>query len=65
MLCGKYFLLCILSCLLFFKSTTVHGLIDPITGSFVVGGFFTGYLADKIRYITGCPKISEFKGKVS
>ncbi|XP_022163448.1 torsin-1A-like [Myzus persicae] len=70
MLCGKYFLSCVLCCLFFFKSTTtVHGLIDPITGTFVVGAFVTGYFLNKSNYVLpnifsfsgGCPKTFEIK----
>jgi len=65
MLCGKYFLLCVLSCLLVFKSSTVHGLIDPMTGTFVVGAFITGYFADKIPYFFKCCNELDIQGKVS
>lgn len=68
MLSEKYFLLCFLS-LFFFKSTTVYGLIDPITGTFVVGAFVTGYFLNKpnniFSYFDSCPKTFEIKGKFS
>lgn len=68
MLCEKYFSLCFLS-LFFFKSTTVYGLIDPITGTFVVGAFVTGYFLNKpnniFSYFGSCPKTFEIKGKFS
>jgi len=71
MLFGKYF--CTLSCLFFFNFTTVYGLIDPITGSFVVGAFVTGYFLNKSNYVFpnvipffgGCPKTFDIKGKIS
>lgn len=50
MLCGKYFSLCILSCLLFLKSTTVYGFIDPLTGAFVLGAFVSGYVINKSNF---------------
>lgn len=67
MLCGKY--LCFLS-LFFFKSTTVYGIIDPITGTFVVGVFVTGYFLNKSNYVfpyfgNDCPKTFKIKGKFS
>jgi len=70
MLCGKYFLFLVLSFLIFFKSTTtVYGLIDPITGTFVVGAFVTGYFLNKSNYVSSyfstCPKTFEIKGKFS
>ncbi|XP_060864665.1 torsin-1A-like [Metopolophium dirhodum] len=63
MLCGKYFLFYFLS-LFFFKSTTVYGLIDPITGTFVVGAFVSGYFLNSnyiLPYFGGCPKTFEIK----
>ncbi|XP_025207141.1 torsin-1A [Melanaphis sacchari] len=69
MLCGQYFSLCILSCLFFLNSTTVYGLIDPITGTFVVGAFVTGYFLNKSNYtfpdilpiFGGCPNTFNIK----
>lgn len=69
MLYGKYFSFYILSCLFFFKSTAVYGLVDPITGTFVVGAFVTGYFYNKSNFtmpnifpIFGrCPKTYNIK----
>lgn len=65
MLCGKYLLLCGLSCVFIFKSTTVYGLIDPITGALVAGALITGYFFDKMPNFFGCSNELEIKGKVS
>jgi len=61
MLCIKYWSLLTLSCLISFKSTTVYGLIDPITGTFAVGAFIAGYFVQKSNYqipffSSSCPK---------
>jgi len=69
MLCGKYFLLCVYFLFFFKSTTTVHALIDPITGTFVVGAFVTGYFLNKSNYrfpfYGTCPKTFEIKGKFS
>lgn len=66
MLYVKYKSLFILSCLVFFKSTSVNG-IDPITGSFVVGAFVAGYFMNKsnfYQYFGSCSKTEiDFFGK--
>jgi len=62
MLYDKYFSLCILSCLLFLKSTTVYGFIDPITGAFVVGAFVSGYFINKSNFRPTIPNIVSFYG---
>ncbi|VVC33604.1 Hypothetical protein CINCED_3A022350 [Cinara cedri] len=45
--------------LIFFKSTTVFGIIDPITGAFALGSFALGYFLTKTNYsflnINNCP----------
>lgn len=73
MLYGKYFSFYILSYLFFFQSTAVYGLVDPITGTFVVGAFVTGYFYNKSNFTMSnifpifgrCPKTYNIKGKVN
>lgn len=65
---SKNFSIYILSCFIFLKPITVNGLIDPITGSFVIGAFVTGYFINKSNviypYFASCPKEIDILGKV-
>lgn len=68
MLCSKYWSLLTLSCLISFKSTTVYGLIDPITGTLAVGAFIIGYFVPKSTYripffSSSCPKTFNFNSR--
>lgn len=68
MLCSKYLSLLTLSCLVSFKSISVYGLIDPITGTFAVGAFIAGYFIQKSNYqipffSTSCPKTIDIDSK--
>lgn len=68
MLYSKYLSLLILSCLFFSKLTTVHGLIDPITGTLAVGAFITGYFLHKTNYSipfigSSCPNKMDINSK--
>jgi len=67
MLYGKYFSLCTLSCLLFLKSTTVYGFIDPLTGASVLGAFVSGYFINKSNFYfyDRCPNTFDIKGKAN
>lgn len=56
--------------LIFFKHTTVEGLIDPVTGTFAIGAFIAGYFFKKSNYsysfpfFDTCPRIIDIDGKV-
>lgn len=68
MLFNKYLSLLVLSCLFFSKSTTVHGLIDPFTGTLAIGAFITGYVLHKTNYSmpfmgSSCPNKIDINGK--
>lgn len=56
--------------LIFFKYTTVDGLIDPVTGTFAIGAFIAGYYFKKANYsyslpfFDTCPRKINIAGKV-
>lgn len=56
----KYLSLFVLIYLISLKSTTVNGIIDPITGTLAVGAFVAGYFMHKSNYqypfFNKCPK---------
>lgn len=68
MLCGKHFLIYILSSFICLKPTTVNGLIDPITGTFAVGAFVAGYFINKSNFIypyfASCPNEIDVLSKI-
>jgi hypothetical protein len=61
---SKYLSLLVLSWLITFQLIGVNGVIDPITGSLVIGSVIAGYFfKDNIPFFSKCPKTFDLQGK--
>lgn len=69
MLYRKYLLLYFLNCFFLLIFTSVHGLIDPITGTFAIGAFVAGYFLHRqsnfdLPFSSSCPKAIDVNGEI-